>query len=28
LQRVFQGGDMAYWVGGRTALGIQRCDEA
>jgi len=28
LRQVFQGTDMAYWVGGRTALGIQRCDEA
>jgi catechol 2,3-dioxygenase-like lactoylglutathione lyase family enzyme len=26
--QVFQGEDFAYWVGGRTALGIQRCDEA
>ena len=28
LQPVFQGENFAYWVGGRTALGIQRCDEA
>jgi len=27
-QEVFRGEDFAYWVGGRTALGIQRCDEA
>ena len=27
-KQVFQGEDFAYWVGGRTALGIQRCDEA
>ena len=27
-KQVFQGEDMAYWVGGRTALGIQRCEEA
>jgi len=27
-RQVFQGEDFAYWVGGRTALGIQRCDEA
>lgn len=27
-KQVFQGDDFAYWVGGRTALGIQRCDEA
>jgi catechol 2,3-dioxygenase-like lactoylglutathione lyase family enzyme len=28
LQPVFQGDDFAYWVGGRTALGIQRGDTA
>jgi catechol 2,3-dioxygenase-like lactoylglutathione lyase family enzyme len=28
LQKVFEGEAFAYWVGGRTALGIQRCDEA
>jgi catechol 2,3-dioxygenase-like lactoylglutathione lyase family enzyme len=28
LQNVFRGGDFSYWVGGRTALGIQRCAEA
>jgi catechol 2,3-dioxygenase-like lactoylglutathione lyase family enzyme len=27
LKQVFQGDDFAYWVGGRTALGIQRCDD-
>jgi len=27
-REVFRGADFAYWVGGRTALGIQRCDEA
>jgi catechol 2,3-dioxygenase-like lactoylglutathione lyase family enzyme len=27
-KQVFQGEDFAYWVGGRTALGIQRCDDA
>ena len=27
-KQVFQGEDFAYWVGGRTALGIQRCEEA
>jgi len=27
-RQVFQGEDFAYWVGGRTALGIQRCEEA
>jgi len=27
-KQVFQGEDFAYWVGGRTALGIQRCDAA
>lgn len=26
-RQVFQGEDFAYWVGGRTALGIQRCAE-
>jgi catechol 2,3-dioxygenase-like lactoylglutathione lyase family enzyme len=28
LQEVFRGDNFAYWVGGRTALGIQRCDDA
>src|SRR5947209_20560240 len=28
LRQVFEGDGFAYWVGGRTALGIQRCDEA
>ena len=28
LQNVFRGENFAYWVGGRTALGIQRCDDA
>lgn len=28
LKQVFEGSDFAYWVGGRTALGVQRCDEA
>ena len=28
LEKVFEGDTFAYWVGGRTALGIQRCDEA
>jgi catechol 2,3-dioxygenase-like lactoylglutathione lyase family enzyme len=28
LKQVFQGENFAYWVGGRTALGIQRCDDA
>ena len=28
LQPVFGGDDFAYWVGGRTALGIQRADAA
>jgi len=27
-KRVFRGEDFAYWVGGRTAVGIQRCDDA
>ena len=27
-REVFRGEEFAYWVGGRTALGIQRCDEA
>ena len=27
LQKVFEGADFAYWVGGRTALGIQRSEE-
>ena len=25
LRQVFRGDNFAYWVGGRTALGIQRC---
>jgi catechol 2,3-dioxygenase-like lactoylglutathione lyase family enzyme len=28
LKQVFQGDNFAYWVGGRTALGIQRCDDS
>ena len=28
LRQVFRGDNFAYWVGGRTALGIQRCDDA
>ena len=28
LQPVFTGDSFAYWVGGRTALGIQRCEDA
>jgi catechol 2,3-dioxygenase-like lactoylglutathione lyase family enzyme len=28
LEKVFEGDNFAYWVGGRTALGIQRCDDA
>jgi catechol 2,3-dioxygenase-like lactoylglutathione lyase family enzyme len=28
LSRVFRNDGFAYWVGGRTALGIQRCDDA
>lgn len=28
LKQVFDGEDFAYWVGGRTALGIQPCEEA
>ena len=28
LKRIFAGENFAYWVGGRTALGIQRCDDA
>jgi catechol 2,3-dioxygenase-like lactoylglutathione lyase family enzyme len=28
MPQVFQGENFAYWVGGRTALGIQRCGEA
>jgi catechol 2,3-dioxygenase-like lactoylglutathione lyase family enzyme len=28
LQRVFEGDDFVYHVGGRTAVGINRCDEA
>ena len=28
LGRVFKSEKFAYWVGGRTALGIQRCDDA
>jgi len=28
LSRVFKSDKFAYWVGGRTALGIQRCEDA
>jgi catechol 2,3-dioxygenase-like lactoylglutathione lyase family enzyme len=28
LKQVHQAENFAYWVGGRTAIGIQRCDEA
>jgi catechol 2,3-dioxygenase-like lactoylglutathione lyase family enzyme len=28
LKKVFEGENFMYWVGGRTALGIQRCDDA
>jgi catechol 2,3-dioxygenase-like lactoylglutathione lyase family enzyme len=28
LEKVFEGDKFAYWVGGRTALGIQRGDDA
>jgi len=28
LSRVFRGDKFAYWVGGRSAVGIQRCDDA
>ncbi len=28
LEPVFEGKDFYYWVGGHTALGIQRCDDA
>ena len=28
LSRVFKSDKFSYWVGGRTALGIQRCDDA
>jgi catechol 2,3-dioxygenase-like lactoylglutathione lyase family enzyme len=28
LKQIFAGDNFAYWVGGRTALGIQRCDDA
>jgi catechol 2,3-dioxygenase-like lactoylglutathione lyase family enzyme len=28
MEKVFDGDDFVYWVGGRTALGIQPCDEA
>ena len=28
MQQVFESDGFAYWVGGRTALGVQRCDEA
>jgi catechol 2,3-dioxygenase-like lactoylglutathione lyase family enzyme len=28
LAQVFRGETFAYWVGGRTALGIERCGEA
>jgi catechol 2,3-dioxygenase-like lactoylglutathione lyase family enzyme len=27
LNKVFESEKFAYWVGGRTAVGIQRCDE-
>jgi catechol 2,3-dioxygenase-like lactoylglutathione lyase family enzyme len=28
MQKVFDNEKFVYWVGGRAALGIQRCDEA
>lgn len=28
LQNVFKGDDFAYWVGGRTALGVRKCEDA
>ena len=28
MKKVFENEQFAYWVGGRTALGIQRCEEA
>lgn len=28
LQKVYANENFAYWVGGRTALGIQRCEDA
>ena len=28
LQQVHEGEDMAYWVGGKTALGLRRCSDA
>lgn len=28
LEKVFDGEDFVYWVGGRTALGIQPCEDA
>jgi catechol 2,3-dioxygenase-like lactoylglutathione lyase family enzyme len=27
LKRVFGGEKFAYWIGGRTAVGIQKCDD-
>ncbi len=28
MEKVFDGADFIYWVGGRTAVGIQPCEEA
>lgn len=28
LKQVFEGAEFAYWVGGRTAVGIQKCGDA
>jgi len=28
LEKVFDGSDFIYWVGGRTAVGLQECEEA
>ena len=28
MQKVFENEKFGYWVGGRTALGVQRCEEA
>ena len=28
LVETFRGDDFAYWVGGRTALGVRKCEEA
>lgn len=28
LEKVFENENFGYWVGGRTALGIQRCEDA